>query len=484
MKDYKLIVINFKGGIISPGDLFYMLTAAQKAGVMTVKFGLRQQLFLELAPESFEWMTHKLAQLKINFQTRLDDRPNIVSSYPAEGIFITNTWLSEGVYKDVFDNFDFHPRLKVNICDSKQSFTPMLTGNINWVADPVIPHYWNCLIRFPRTNKIYESRHLVYTNDLARMTSHIESIIIDQKPLFYRDGEPVGELLFAQVLSTSYLVKPANAAFVLPSYNLPYYEGLNRYNNKYWLGIYRRDESFPIDFLIDTCLLCLEMKIGQLCATPWKSIIIKSIDEKNRMDWNALLNKYQVNVRHAANELNFQVEDNCAAGLALKQFLVKSLNEADIRTFGICFGIKTRRKSEVFSSILVRRKPWFSIFGLGFFHTYDILCADEFNPNKRTGFVFSKNNPKWVLAEQLRRAVVAYYHQLKGMATEKSEHMPKKELLATPVMVYQCATCLSVYDRQDTPFEEVDASYCCPLCESPKDGFKKTDQQALGLLPV
>jgi rubredoxin len=484
MKDLKLIVINFKGGIISPGDLFYILTAAQKAGVVAVKFGLRQQLFIELAPESFSWMSGQLQKLQIDFQCRLEDRPNIISSYPAEEIFITNTWLSEGVYKDVFDAFDVAPRLKVNICDSKQSFTPMLTGNINWVADPLIPHYWNCLVRFPKTNTIYASPQLVYTNDLARMTHHLETIILDQKADYYRNGEPDGELLFSHTHAASYLVKTASSPVVLPTYNLPYYEGLNRYTNKYWLGIYRRDEYFPVDFLIDACLLCLETKIGQVCATPWKSIIVKSIEEKDRPAWNVLLNKYQVNVRHAANELNFQVEDNCAAGLALKQFLVKSLNNADIRTFGICFGIKTRKKSEVFSSILVRRKSRLSIFGIGFFHTYDILCADEFNPNKRTGFIFSSNNPKWLLPEQLRRAVVAYYQQVKNPAATKPETPAKKELPESPVLVYQCSNCLSVYDHLDIAFETLDPAYCCPLCEAPKNEFRKTDQQALGLLPI
>ncbi|MBL0133467.1 MAG: hypothetical protein IPP79_05355 [Chitinophagaceae bacterium] len=88
-----------------------------------------------------------------------------------------------------------------------------------------------------------------------------------------------------------------------------------------------------------------------------KSILIKDIEEKYRKDWNYLLDKHQINVRHAANELNFQVEDNSFRALQLKNHLVKYLNDDDTRTFGVCVGIKTRRKREVFSSILVRRRP-------------------------------------------------------------------------------------------------------------------------------
>jgi hypothetical protein len=479
MKEMKLVVINFKGGIISPGDLFYLLMAAQKAGVHQVKFGLRQQLFLELPPASFDYFTTQLNQRQISYQTNLADCPNIVSSYPAEEVFINNTWLSEGVYKDIFDAFDYQPRLKINICDSKQSFTPMLTGNINWVADPGMPHYWHCLIRFPKTNTVYAAQVLVYTNDLARISKQLEELIINHQVIYFRQGKPQGELLMTELLTGNYLVKPVEKPVELPTYNLPYYEGFNRYNNKYWLGIYRRDENFSVDFLIELCLLCLETKIGLLCATPWKSIIIKSIDEKDRTAWNDLLNKFQVNVRHAANELNFQVEDNCATGLALKLYLVKSLNDADIRTFGICLGIKTRKKSEVFSSILVKRNALFSLFGFGFFHTYDILCADEFNPNKRTGFVFSRFNPKWVLAEQLRRAVVLCYQQSKELIPAVPS-VPKKPM-SIPVMVYQCAECLSVYEVADhLPPPE----HQCSLCAAPATAFKKIDQRALGLLAV
>jgi hypothetical protein len=63
------------------------------------------------------------------------------------------------------------------------------------------------------------------------------------------------------------------------------------------------------------CTLCEETEIGQLCSTPWKTIIIKGIREKNRKEWNYLLDKYQINVRHAANELNFQVDDNSPEAL-------------------------------------------------------------------------------------------------------------------------------------------------------------------------
>lgn len=495
MKYSFTIKINFRGGIISPGELYNILVAAGKAGITKVKFGLRQQLLIEVVNEEYATFTEQLQLLNIDHETDSDRYPNMMSSYPAEEVFINKTWLSEGVYKDIFDLMDYKPQLKINVSDSNQSFTPILTGNINWVASLHSPHFWHVFVRFPKTNVVYEWDQLVYTNDIARLSKHIETIIMENPGLFYDKPDADGKMLFKSVQQHHYITRAAEAPAVLPAFNLPYYEGLNRYNDKYWLGIYRRDEEFTLSFLKEICSLCLQTKIGQLCATPWKSLIIKSITETDRPLWNALLARHQVNVRHAANELNFQVEDNCHEGLQLKNYLLKHLGKDDIRTFGICIGIKTRKKSEIFSSILVRRKPLLSIGGFGLFHVYDILCAHDFNPNERTGLVFSSNNPRFLLGEQLRRAIIAFYrHQEKNSISFETTEKKEPEVKQAVTFVYQCMHCLTVYDPATgdpenqippgTGFEQLPETYICPLCEAPKQSIQKKESTVLGLLSI
>jgi rubredoxin len=496
MKQRCTFKINFRGGIISPGDLYNTMVAASRSGVYYVSFGLRQQLLIDAPAESINVLQKELKCLGAFFEIDEDEFPNMMSSYPAEEVFIQNTWLSEGIYKDIFDAFDYHPRLKINVTDSNQSFTPLLTGNINWVASSSA-HFWHLFIRFPRTNTICEWDQLVYTNDIARLSGKIEDVILQNRSAFYGNAAADGAALFHQLGELSCITRPAEQTARLPPFNLPYYEGLNRYNDKYWLGIYRRDELFSIAFLKEMCLLCLQTKVGQVCSTPWKSIIIKGIDEKDRLKWNRLLEKFQINIRHAANELNFQVEEHSEASLRLKQYLVRELNNEDTRTFGICIGIKSRRKSEIFSSILVKRKPLFRFWGIELFHVYDILCAKDYNPNERTAFVFSAHIPKFLLAEQLRRCIHSYYNS----RSEKSQPalLPaagKKEMVATHVKeyVHQCGHCLSVYDeksgdefnniRAGTAFESLPQSFVCALCEAPKTAFAKKEKPALGLQAV
>lgn len=484
MKNINTIKVNFRGGIISPGDLYNILLAAGKSGLLYVRFGLRQQLLFDVAIEELDNITTELNMLGISYEINKEEFPNIISSYPAEEVFINNPWLSEGVYKDIFDLIDYQPRLKINISDSNQSFTPLLTGNINWVASPTAQHFWHLFIRFPKTNIVYEWKDIVYTNDVASFSKHIEGIILQHPGKFYDNNAASGDELSVMAKNTDFNSKPADGPLALPPFKLPYYEGLNRYNDKYWLGIYRRNELFSIKFLKEVCQLCLQTKIGQLCSTPWKTVIIKGIKEKNRKDWNYLLDKFQINVRHPANELNFQVDDNSMDALRIKQHLVKYLNDDDTRTFGVCIGVKTKMKSEVFSSILVRRKPLIRIGRVGLFHVYDILCAKDYNPNERTGFAFSKDNPRFSLAEQLRRAILSFYkyHSEKGeiviTASEKKESVTIEIKDET---VYQCKNCLTVYDERigdpeygidpGTVFQQLPDSFCCSVCEAPKENF-------------
>lgn len=409
------VSINFRGGIISPGDLYNILVAASKIKVLHVRFGLRQQLMVDIENYNIAEFTGELEKLNIPYEIDSSKFPNIISSYPAEDIFIRDTWLTEAVYKDIFDSLDYSPALKVNICDSNQSFTPMLTGNINWVASKEFRHFWHLIIRFPKTNIIYEWDQLCSTDDIAEVTKAIEHIITSNPAAYIDNVNADSESLFSSLSTEMLSIKPAENKADLPQFNLPYYEGLNRYNNKYWLGIYRRDELFSVAFLKSMCRLCLDTKPVQLCCTAWKTIMIKGIEEKDKVAWNLLLEKYQINMRHAANELNFQVEDNSVEALELKNFLVKHLSIDDIRTFGICIGIKTRKKSEIFSSILVRKRYLIDVLGIRLLKVYDILCAKDFNPNERTEDVFSSGNPKIVLPEQLRRSVLKYYNYRAGI---------------------------------------------------------------------
>ena len=476
-QDYSLLKINLMGGIISPGTLLNILVAARQAGVRKVSFGARQQLLIWVKAETVRGsglleFTSKLQELAIDFEVDAENYPNIISSYCAEEVFPTGAWLSEGIYRDIFDGFNYLPKLKVNISDSHQSFTPFFTGNLNFIASET-QNFWYLYVRFKQSNRIFLFPILVYTLEIPKVCQRIEDVMLSNTNL--SDTE-----IYEQVIAQGEIISQViRQELTLPKFMLPYYEGFNRYGNKTWLGIYRRNEKFALDFLEEICQVCLDTKIGQICTTPWKSLIIKGIENKDRGLWDALLGKYTINVRHAANELNWQIEDNSEEGLELKKNIIREFDDDDVRTFGLSFAVQTRAKSEVFGSVIIKKRKIFA----GLSSVYDIYHTTDFNPNTRELVLFEGDVNKSHVPEILQRLSKRYYLQMaqKDNAASKAniqQGNTKKSVLTT---VHQCQSCLTMYDERygDTvneiaagvPFSDLPESYTCPVCEAAKSNF-------------
>jgi rubredoxin len=482
------VTINFKGGIVSPGYLKEIVQVAEETRVTDVRFGLRQQMMMDVPVKHFEKFRELSEDKSISFYKSKEAPSNIVSSYPAAGIFAPDSWLREGVYKDIFDLFNYSPQLKINICDRLQSFTPFYSGHINWVS-AASDHFWHLYIRFPKTNILYKWKDLVYTNDLVNLSKKIEQEILNDKFLFYGNESADGNLLYQRVKSfTAYFSKSPVEEPVI-DFSLPYYEGFNKSNNQLWLGIYRRDELFPVEFLIDVCNICLKTRIGQLYATPWKSIVIKNIDAGSRKLWDYVLGKYRINVRHAANELNWQVEDSSDEGLHLKRQVIRHFDKEDVRTYGLCFAVQTKPASSMFGSIVIEKQLTKNPHKLKSLDRYNIHHKKNFNPNERESIVFRKNVEKEHLGIYLASLCKFFYEKGADEVFHETISAPIPKEVPDKRMVHQCKNCFTVYDAligdeeqgiaKETNFDELPVSYQCPLCEAGKEDFIKVEEVRL-----
>jgi rubredoxin len=483
MKDYSLLKINLMGGIVSPGTLQYILSAAREAGVREVRFGARQQILMYVKAETVRGsgiveLKKKLYESKIDFEIDSDNYPNIITSYCAEEVFPTGQWISEGIYNDIFDGFDYQPKLKVNVSDFQQSFTPFFTGNLNFIASNT-QNFWYLYVRPKQSNKVFRFPILIYTLEIPKICKRIEEVIWENSDMdeneIYEKVIAKGEIISQVILED----------LKLPKFSLPYYEGFNRYGDKTWLGIYRRNETFSVDFLKEICELCLDTKIGQICTTPWKSLIIKGIENKHRSLWDKLLGKYTINVRHAANELNWQVEDLAPEGLALKKAIIREFDDEDVRTFGLSFAVQTRSKSEVFGSVVIKKR---TIFG-GLSSAFDIYHTIDFNPNTRELVLFEKGVNKAHVPEILQRLTKRFYAQNSKQQVSIIKQKEIKVSDSQPIKVHQCKTCFTIYDERfgdsvnDIPvgvkFADLPKDYCCSVCESVKSEFVEVDVEGL-----
>jgi rubredoxin len=344
-------------------------------------------------------------------------------------------------------------------------------------------------VRFPKAEQVYCFPELVYTNDVAAVSKQIETVLSSKEII-------TGSELYKQVKDTCrFISKPIEKDLVLPTFSLPYYEGFNRYGNNYWLGIYRREEMFPVNFLIDVCSICMKTRIGQIYTTPWKSIIIKGIETGERNLWDYVLGKYRINVRHAANELNWQVEDNCEDGLQLKRHIIRYFDKEDVRTYGLSFAVKTRLFSSMLGSVVVRKQEVRNPGRLKALERFEILYTADFNPNTSNLISFRKDVEKDHLGTYLV-SLCKYFYELESKEKSFSLETLNKPLntiveKAPAQVVYQCKNCFSIYDEAfgdienniiaGTSFSDLSKTYRCPLCEAAKEDFVEVDFESLQL---
>ncbi len=486
------VIINFRGGIISPGNLLQIMDVATTAQVVNVRFGIRQQLFLDVPLKTFDRFAAECTAKKIDFHL-IGSTANIVSSYAASDIFISNSWLSEGVYKDVFDMFNYNPKLKINICDGDQTFVPFFTGHINLIASAQ-QHFWYLYIRFPGSTQLFCCPELIYTNDVALVSKAIEAIILAPKSTGDQHNLTDGYQLFHKLKTTiNPITKPVERSLGLPEFHLPYYEGFNKYADHYWLGIYRRNEHYPVTFVQDLCKLCLNTRIGELYATPWKSLIIKGIEKHDRRQWDFLLGKYRINVRHAANELNWQVEDNSDDGLILKRHVIRYFDKEDVRTYGLCFSVDTLQRTRVFGSVIIRLQQKNSQNRLKSNDRFSIFYTAGFNPNSADHKLFRENVEKEHLGPYIVSLCKIFYESISNtQQPAEVAALPAQAPVKSEITEYQCIHCFTMYNQAigepengiapGTVFNSLPANYCCPLCEAPKQDFEPVMAEALKAL--
>lgn len=489
IRKHHIIKVNCPGGIVSSGDLLSIAKAALPAGVQALRFGGRQQLLMEVYSDKLEGLTAALADAALPFEVDADHYPNIMSSCVAEQVVYSSGWLREGVYKDILDAFDYRPRLSVNLVDQGQSFVPFNTGRLNFIASGM-GNYWHLLLRVSPEGRLHEWKSLVYSGSIPLLTHRLEGFLLGGAAPAGDESALVEGMYGAIMHSEQWLEQPAPDPLSFPDFALPYYEGFNRYRDRLWLGIYRRDELFTPAFLIDLCHLCVQTKVAQLYTTPWKSIVIQGIAPGDRRGWDIILGRHGINVRHSLSELSWQVEDISREGLALKHYLVKQFDRDDVRTFGLCFAIQLARSAGLFGLVLIRRQPVKSASQRRALDRYDILYRRGFEARSDEYVLFRKDLEKEHLGPYLK-SLCKYFYECKTGEDIIPHHAyrQKDDFAQSPDQaevhsageVYQCTRCLTAYDPAwGDPDAQVPAgtgfagleAYACPVCGSDKSAFR------------
>lgn len=470
-KKSDLIRVFVKGGILSPADMLKIMNISATLGNRYVLFGSRQDIMFPSNDADEQVIDRAFREINMDYELGSDQSvyQNIVSSYMAVNVVETTNWVKEDTYHFVIDNFDYKPKIKINIVDPVQSIVPLLTGEINFISSNE-ENYWYLFIRDPRKGNTVETwPKLIFTQDIAKVARAIEELVLNFQPF------AIDELFVILQGKMRINYRTITEKFKFIDSTFPYYEGLNAMlNNQYWLGLYWRNNQYDIDFMTAACRLCQETNIGKINIIPWKAFIIKGIKATDRIRWEKLMGKFGINERHSSLELNWHLPVIDTAALELKRFLVRELDQQDISTHGLTFTIKTKRDIFLFTSIVIERNLENETS-----ERYNILYAKNFNPNTTQYRAYARDIKKEIVPALLIELSKLYYRQL-NPEKELNEKI-REEKVHTTASSYQCSNCLSIYDKRygDTianippgvPFEQLPETYKCHVCDSPKRYF-------------
>jgi len=462
-----------KGGVLSPGELKYICESVESLGLKTISFGSRQDILLPKKVNQGELA--QFTKLKVVEANEIGIE-NIVSSYVSADIFSSTSWLTGDKYLYILEQFRSKSKLKINIADPKQRLVPLFTGHINFIASEQ-EDYWYLYVRLPDWKKTQMYPALIYSWDLDKIETAIEKILIEEPETI----ETIFELVSDAIDTNNRTVdKPLK----VPFYPFPYFEGMNKIGmDKYWLGLYWRNNKYDISFLKEMCELCSENKIGKISITPWKSFIVKGIPIESKLTWEKFLGKRGINVRHSMLELNWHLPVANKDALNLKKYLVTNFDQNDISTYGLTFGITDYNKaSYYFTSIVIEKNKQQELIGnFKTRDTYNLLYAKNFDPNTRQYIMHVQDVDKVELPSLLMELSQLYFDQL-GNENKAEKEFVKKEI-TTELKVFQCQDCFTIYDETfgdvtqnidpETVFSELPEDYKCSLCEASKETFKK-----------
>ena len=468
-----LVRVFVKGGIISPGDFLKIIKTANLLGSDFIHFGSRQDILFPVKNYKKKDLDKTFDSIETNYEVNQENHQNIVSSYVSLEVLPRKNWLAPHIYHYILDSFKYRPKLKINIVDPSQSLVPLFTGNLNFVASSQ-DNYWFLFLRFSEIDpNPWKFPALIYGFDLAKVAEFIESLELKNKKTAYEALYPlVTDVLKINLQSTTEEVN-------FPSGNFPYYEGINSTTDgKYWLGLYWRNNRFDTTCLQAICKRCIETQVGKISLTPWKSFIIKGIEEKYRIGWEKLLGRFGINMRHSSLELNWHLPVLDIEALNLKTYLVRQMDKMDISTYGLTFSIKTDPSMVPFTSVVIEKNP---ITDATSGETYNILFSREFNPNLMEYNYYAKNVSKDIIPPLLTELSYRYYEQLDEKQKVEKEVTSKNSNNVNNL--YQCKNCLTIYDesigdkvnnvKPGVSFGQLPDTYKCPLCGSNKLAFIK-----------
>jgi hypothetical protein len=255
-----LVRVLLRGGVVSPADLLQVVEMARRVGSEFLLPGVRQDLLFPVSGTSPDAVVELLGRIGLASAVVDTSSPlfrgganNVTSSYLAVNVVETTWWLKEAVYQRIFETFGTDPSMRVNFVDPLQGIVPLFHGDLNFIASTE-EHCWHLHLRLPGSDReTIPAPGVVHSGDIVKVVRAIEERWLAEEG---REPDLTGwEMFLREVVGT--VQRPAGGDVrSRPALVVPCLEGFHAMaSGQYWLGLYRRDGRFPIDFLKALCSL-------------------------------------------------------------------------------------------------------------------------------------------------------------------------------------------------------------------------------------
>ncbi len=441
------------GGVLTPDELQRLAALSRQWALSKIEVGFRQDLLLQCTDSQLSALRQQLVLQGFHPEDAIPTHPNIVSSVVAQNIFPKLSWLRSGDYLDIIDSFDFQPQLKLNLIDPTQELIRPLTGELNFIASPT-PSFWYLVVNLPTLGPMQVWPELLDGEQIAEWVKVIEKVW--ETPNAIRSFDELFQVVTSKFSGRTRRIQKELKLTPKP---YPHHEGIYRYDERYWIGLYQRDNEFEAAFLEALCQLCKDTKIGRLYPTPFKTIIVRDIPKETIYQWEKLLGLWGIHTHYSSLELNWQLPDADASALRLKTDLVDAFERTRIRTSSLSFSIG-QRSADTTSTIVI--EPLSADY-----QRFRIVHSPDFFIGNTEWETFAADVARKNLPEVLRRLTQKYYEQL---STEKKASLTRKTATLKPIFtekVMRCKHCLTVAELP-APLPPL---YVCPTCNAPAGDF-------------
>jgi rubredoxin len=467
--------IEVTGGVINSLELLQLCDIADYFEVKYFHLGQRQDFYMTFPADYLDAIQIELKKYGFHSHLKNIASKNIITSLPAVDVFGKSQWVSEGILLDIISLFDYQPTVTISIVDAQQSLVSLFGSQLNFVSSGIL-NYWYLYLRPDETGSLQKWPELIYSTEIARVTQSIAKNWQKDHTL------NISSLLKQLKNEISYVCLPSDDDLVAPRYRFSYYEGMNRYENKFWLGMYRRKERIATAAIRKIAKLLQITNAGNLYLTPWKSLLIKNIKEEDRIKWEMFLGENGFNLRHSCTDLIWKLPDINREMYMLKKRIVASLDKKDVRTYGLTFGLKNSKDIIDSATILIEQEFWTKFVFLNhLFANYTISYKEDFNPNSQKEIRYQQRIPAHHVPSILKDLCSLYYSKLNKTKPEVDLGLSNTGNESPLKEIHECKDCGTIYDPQygdsfnripaGLTFDQLPQFYECPVCGAGKESF-------------